>query len=111
MSTLYSAWADLMEDTVRQAFLAGHAAALRGGPQEAPDYAYEDWRTHGPGTTLPGRTSGDGTGVTYHAYVQKSPDSRWWEVYIPALGSQAVTQTLILDHAEDEARDYVANNG
>lgn len=54
MSTLDSMLTELMEETVRRAFLAGHAAALRGGQQEAPDYAYEDWRGWGPGVHLPG---------------------------------------------------------
>lgn len=54
MSTLNDMLTELMEETVRRAFLAGHERALTHGQQEAPAYGYEDWRGYGPGALLPG---------------------------------------------------------
>lgn len=54
MADLESMLNELLEETVRQAFLAGHERALTHGQQEAPHYGYEDWRGYGPGVFLPG---------------------------------------------------------
>lgn len=54
MSTLDTMLTEMMEETVRRAFLAGHERALTHGQQEAPAYGYEDWRGYGPGALLPG---------------------------------------------------------